>query len=448
MAQHDYDIANGTGAAVRADLNNVLGAIASNNGGATAPSTTFANMWWYDETNNILKKRDEANTSWHSVASFDDAGGTFRWLGEIGITQMTALTAPDTADELALYDASATAPRKITIGDFFKSIDTITAETAPATGDEVVLFDASAAAARKMTLANALTVVNALTEDATPDSASDYILTYDASAVAAKKVKLSTIAAGAPRGYIAGLALSNNGTDATNDIDIAVGVARDNTNAQDIVLASALTKRLDAAWAVGTNQGGLDTGSIANGTYHVWLIKRSDTGVVDALFSTSASSPTMPTNYDYKRRIGSILRESAAIVGFVQDGDDFYRKSAILDVNANNPGTSAVTRTLSVPTGIRVKAITHASLAIAAAGGGASWYLSDLSLTDVAASLTVAPLGTVLSQGGATAESQSVPVAIWTNTSGQIRSRLSFSTTDHTVYIATLGWLDRRGRDA
>ena len=112
---------------------------------------------------------------------------------------------------------------------------------------------------------------------------------------------------GLPQNYITGLTLSNNATDATNDIDIAIGSARDSTNAADIVLASALVKRLDAAWAVGTNQGGLDTGSIANGTYHVWLIQRSDTGVEDVLFSTSATAPTMPANYDYKRRIGSIL---------------------------------------------------------------------------------------------------------------------------------------------
>ena len=40
MAQHDYVIDNASGAAVRADLNNVLTAIVSNNSGATAPSQT------------------------------------------------------------------------------------------------------------------------------------------------------------------------------------------------------------------------------------------------------------------------------------------------------------------------------------------------------------------------------------------------------------------------
>ena len=57
MAQHDYDIANGTGAAVRADLNNVLDAIVSNNSGATSPGTTFAFQWWADTTANQSSSR-------------------------------------------------------------------------------------------------------------------------------------------------------------------------------------------------------------------------------------------------------------------------------------------------------------------------------------------------------------------------------------------------------
>ena len=46
---------------------------------------------------------------------------------------------------------------------------------------------------------------------------------------------------------------------------------------------------------------------MANDTwYHVWLIKRADTGVVDALFSLSATAPTMPANYTRQppRRFG------------------------------------------------------------------------------------------------------------------------------------------------
>jgi hypothetical protein len=116
-------------------------------------------------------------------------------------------------------------------------------------------------------------------------------------------------------GIINGLTYANNGSDATNDIDIAAGGCMDATGAYWMQL-SALTKRLDASWAVGTNQGGLDTGSIADTDYYIWAIARSDTGVTDALFSTSATAPTMPTNYDFKRLIGWFKRASSAIVAF------------------------------------------------------------------------------------------------------------------------------------
>jgi hypothetical protein len=143
-----------------------------------------------------------------------------------------------------------------------------------------------------------------------------------------------------PEAYIAGLTLSNNGTDANNDIDISAGRARDATNAEDLVLAAGLTKQLDAAWAVGTNQGGLDTGAKAADTmYAVWLIKRSDTGVVDVLLSASYTAPTMPTSYDYKRLIGSICTNASSnIRAFTQVGDVFFytdSAGANLDVDDN-----------------------------------------------------------------------------------------------------------------
>ena len=68
-SQHDYDIANAPGATVRADINNVLDAIATNNSAGTAPSSTFANQWWMDTSTNLLKQRDNANTAWITIAS-------------------------------------------------------------------------------------------------------------------------------------------------------------------------------------------------------------------------------------------------------------------------------------------------------------------------------------------------------------------------------------------
>ena len=71
MAQHDYVIANGTGAAVRSDLNGSLAAIVSNNSGATEPGTMYAYQWWADTTTGLLKLRNSANSAWISLRELD-----------------------------------------------------------------------------------------------------------------------------------------------------------------------------------------------------------------------------------------------------------------------------------------------------------------------------------------------------------------------------------------
>lgn len=247
---------------------------------------------------------------------------------------------------------------------------------------------------------------------------------------------------------IKGLTLSNNGTDPTNDIDIAAGACMsDDADPADRVvmyLSSAITKQLDAAWAVGNNQGGRSSAAaIENTTYHVFAVKRTDTGVVDVILDVSATAPTMPTNYTKKQRIGSIMRESAAIVLFTQDEDFFERTTPSFDVDAASPGTSAVTRTLSVPIGISVHAFVNAST-LDGNGGPNQWYLSDLAVTDQAASGTANPLATVITQSNV---NNAVQARIRTNTSAQIRSRLQ-AAAGGTVRISTLGWFDyKRGRN-
>jgi len=248
-------------------------------------------------------------------------------------------------------------------------------------------------------------------------------------------------------GYLFGLTLSNDGTDPTNDIGIATGKARDSTDAADMSLTGALIKRLDAAWAVGTNQGGLDTGAIANTTYFVWLIKRSDTGVVDVLFSTSATAPTMPASYDYKRRIGSIVRLAAAIILFVQDGDVFKWKVPFADVNAQaNPGTAAMTKTLTLPVGIRIEALVGvAAYNTNAAGAMGSVWASDLSVTDTAPGINAAFSISAYSTAAAGFQIGGVE-RVFTNTSAQVRVRVQISAATSFLYVVTHGWIDTRGR--
>lgn len=237
-------------------------------------------------------------------------------------------------------------------------------------------------------------------------------------------------------GLISGLLISNNVTDPTNDIDIAAGYARDATNTVNMILASAITKRLDAAWAVGTGNGGLDTGAIANTTYHLWLIKRSDTGVVDVLFSASATSPTMPANYDYKAYIGAVIRVSGALLLFKMRGDRFVEYMVpILDVNGATLGTSATNYTISIPSGVICEVDVHESFSTAVGFSGLYVFAPDL--TDATASNSAAPLTSSGGGDNASTVSRNGNVARkYSDTSSRVRATAVAAST--TVYIATV----------
>jgi hypothetical protein len=82
MSQHDLNIANQTAANARSDINSALQALGSNNSGSSAPTTTYANMHWYDTSSNILKQRSEANDAWISIGYFDQSTNAFKILDD------------------------------------------------------------------------------------------------------------------------------------------------------------------------------------------------------------------------------------------------------------------------------------------------------------------------------------------------------------------------------
>jgi hypothetical protein len=281
-------------------------------------------------------------------------------------------------------------------------------------------------------------------------AASLILLMYDA-VLARWKAASAPSATSLPRGYIDGLTLSNNAGDATNDIDIAAGVARSLTDTADLVLTVALTKQLDAVWAVGNNQGMRASGAaIANGTYWIFEIKRPDTGVVDIAADTSPTGANIAANtnaaYTEKRRLGAILREAGAIAPFVQTIDTFRRKVPVQDVNAASSGLLAVTRTLSVPVGDVVQAIVTMTNQMPLGSGQRNWFLSALTLTDTAPGVSVSnSVGRATSADGGGGFG-SGEITIDTNASAQIRSRQDSGGASDVLGIITHGWIDRRGK--
>lgn len=64
MSQHDMIIDNQPGAAFRADLNQALAAIATNQSGSVEPNPSYPYQFWADTASGTLKMRNAANTAW------------------------------------------------------------------------------------------------------------------------------------------------------------------------------------------------------------------------------------------------------------------------------------------------------------------------------------------------------------------------------------------------
>ena len=100
MPEHDGVIDNGTGAAVRADINNALAAIFSNNSKSGALTTNYAFQWHVDTSDGNLKIRNAANNGYVTVGpvattNFGLApltGGTFT--GKVTHNYTSSLTIP------------------------------------------------------------------------------------------------------------------------------------------------------------------------------------------------------------------------------------------------------------------------------------------------------------------------------------------------------------------
>jgi hypothetical protein len=179
---------------------------------------------------------------------------------------------------------------------------------------------------------------------------------------------------------LAGLILSNDATSPNTVIDIDVGSACSDDGTTMMVLGAAWTKTLAGPWTAGSGNAGLDTGTVAVATwYHVFLIERTDTSVVDVLFSTSPTAPMMPANYIKKRRIGSVATAAApsTIQQFLQTGDFFLWKNPLPVLSNANFGVGMTNLTVAAPPGVRTIALITVYLASPSAGVNTMIYATE-----------------------------------------------------------------------
>ena len=124
------------------------------------------------------------------------------------------------------------------------------------------------------------------------------------------------------RGYLSGNTLSAPGGAQT--LTITAGVCADSTNAVLMKLASTYTKTM-ASWAVGSTNGGLDTGSVATSTWYHFRISCSAAGTIKlqvasangSLGTAVSSSTDVPTGVNLQVCTQIFPRSNVAVTTII-----------------------------------------------------------------------------------------------------------------------------------
>lgn len=259
------------------------------------------------------------------------------------------------------------------------------------------------------------------------------------------------------KGYIYGF-VPTTGADADHDLDFSGGICRNSTDtAWCRPTWTSLIKQLDAAWAEGTNQGGMATGSVAADTvyYYNLIRKNADETVFDIVIDVSAVQANTPSGWTFMREVYRLRANSAANTltaayrqltgGAIEvcPGSDY----AIAVNGTQNPGTSRVTftaggtvATMTPPPSCRVTFAVKMS--DGSTSGATFGLLRETAQADSTPSLTNNNFQ-VPAIVAADSASSVVP-DVFIDSSRQATYRISQSTTDHFIWIVINNWVITR----
>lgn len=210
----------------------------------------------------------------------------------------------------------------------------------------------------------------------TETASDDLLLLSDTSAGTGKKLALSNLSKHA--GTLAtcrGLTLRTNAGAPTTTVNIAADevVLEDSSGYPFKVSSVSLTPAITTSGA-----NGLDTGAEAGDTwYYVYVIAKAD-GTVAGLFSTSATSPTMPSGYTFKALVGAVRNNgSSNFINFRQIGNEYFYAAGQNVVTTTTASTTeqTVTPTAQVPAIARVVRLTVRGTIVAGGGGNVATTL-------------------------------------------------------------------------
>lgn len=318
-------------------------------------------------------------------------------------------------------------------------------------GTDVQAFDAALADISAITPGTKGDLIVSNTTDfvaLTVGSNNQIIVADSAQATGMKWADADSVVPALPRGYIDGLVISD-AADADHDRTVSAGSCRDSTDAVNMVLASAMTKRIDATWVAGTGNGGLSSSLTApanNTWYYVFLIVVG--GSVDVGFDTSITAANLVADHSATsfRLIGARLTDGSANLLPGRRVDDwFLYTTPIVDINRNNPGTGLnTTDTVSAPP--NTTALMVIGVSDATPDGTARGLIISTSETNVAPSDLY---HTVSTPGTSGLQVDSAMIRVDVDASSLVRTRFLVTTSDAGIDFdgSTLGFIEPRGLD-
>lgn len=236
------------------------------------------------------------------------------------------------------------------------------------------------------------------------------------------------------------------GSDAAHDFNISALSCMDTAKTKVCTVAALTAKAFDANFAEGSSAGGMATGISlpASGTVHFFVAeKNAALGTFDIIGDTSVTMANGVSGWTMRRRIASRITDgSNNFLASTQNGDEVLLSVPINSFATTNPGTSAVTQAMSTPAGIETRGIFN------------FWHLHPtlsageyLLITAIEQADTAAAAGAQSGALHAGNDRQNINIDLRTNTSSQIRYRVSVSDSNVQVWGITFGWIDTRGKD-
>lgn len=291
-----------SGVAFASAVNTALAALISSNSGASAPATDCSavpikGQFWLDTSTGTPAVRMYDGTTWPSFGALDLANHI--WTPVVG-GGVGAVASASTTDLCSVPQASLT----------ITGTTTITGLGSTCVVGQIKLLSFSGA----LTLTNSGTLVLPGGADIVTVAGDRAVVSQVSSGVWA--VFAYQRASGQPvvqqsgvyLGQINRLVITNGPTPAAQMVVTADAALIPTAAGGSVQRRTALSMTCSMA---ASGAAGLDAGSVAANTlYAVWIV---DNGTApQCMFSTSATSPTMPSGYTYLVRAGWVRTESAA----------------------------------------------------------------------------------------------------------------------------------------